>query len=223
MNNKILVIATHPDDETLGCGGTLLKHKANGDEIHWLIATDIKESDGFELEQIMERDIEIKAVEKFFGFNSINRLGLSTTRVDEYSASELINRISTIINKIKANIVYLPYKYDIHSDHGHIFDAAYSCTKSFRYPFIKKVYMMEVLSETEFSVNIQGSGFVPNVFVDVSDYINQKIEAIKIYKSEIGEHPFPRSERNVRALATFRGATCGCEYAESFILIKEIN
>ena len=83
--------------------------------------------------------------------------------------------------------------------------------------------MMEILSETEFAPSTKENSFVPNVFVDISDYITQKIEIMKIFQSELKEHPFPRSEKNLKALATFRGATCGCEYAESFMLLKEIS
>jgi LmbE family N-acetylglucosaminyl deacetylase len=220
---KVLVVAVHPDDETLGCGGTLLKHKANGDEIHWLIATDIKESEDYDISAIKQRNKEIKKVEDLYGFTSVNKLDLSTTKVDTYSMSVLVSKISSVIDRIRPDTIYLPFKGDVHSDHKYIFDAAYSCTKSFRYPFIKKIYMMEILSETEFSVSVKEDSFVPNVFVDISDYMDSKIEIMKIYKSEMGEHPFPRSERNIRALANFRGATCGSEYAESFVLLKEIN
>jgi LmbE family N-acetylglucosaminyl deacetylase len=221
--NKVLVIAVHPDDETLGCGGTLCKHKDNGDEIHWLIATDIKESEGYSVSRIKKRDDEILKVGSLFSFDSINKLGLTTTKVDECSMSELISKISSAINLIKPNIIYLPFKSDVHSDHKYIFDAVYSCTKSFRYPFIKKIYMMETLSETEFSLSTKEDSFVPNVFVDISEYMDKKIEIMNTYESEMGEHPFPRSERNIRALATFRGATADCDYAESFILLKEIK
>jgi len=221
--NKILVIAVHPDDETLGCGGTLLKHKANGDEIHWLIATDIKELEGFEKTTVEKRGEEIDKVKELFRFSSVNRLGLSTTKIDEYSMSDLISKISSIINKVKPNIIYLPFKSDVHSDHKYIFDAAYSCTKTFRYPFIKKIYMMETLSETEFAPSTKEDSFVPNVFIDISNYMDKKIEIMKVFENEIGEHPFPRSERNIWALGTLRGATCGCDYAESFVLLKEVQ
>ena len=220
--NRILVVATHPDDETLGCGGTLLKHKANGDEIHWLIATDIKESEGYGISTIKKRNKEITKIEDLYGFTSVNKLDLSTTKVDEYGMSELITKISSVINKVKPDTIYLPFKGDVHSDHKYIFDAAYSCTKTFRYPFIKKIYMMETLSETEFSLSTKEDSFVPNVFVDISEFMDKKIELMNIYESEIGKHPFPRCERNMRALATYRGATSNCNYAESFILIKEI-
>ena len=213
----------HPDDETLGCGGTLLKHKANGDEIHWLIATDVKESEGFEKTTVEKREEEIDKVKELFRFSSVNRLGLSTTKIDEYGMSDLISKISSIVYKVKPNIIYLPFKSDVHSDHKYIFDAAYSCTKTFRYPFIKKIYMMETLSETEFAPSTKEDSFVPNVFIDISNYMDKKIEIMKVYESEIGEHPFPRSERNIWALGTLRGATCGCDYAESFVLLKEIQ
>lgn len=218
MRNKILVIAVHPDDETLGCGGTLLKHKANGDEIHWLICTTIDKNHSY----YETREEEIEEVSNLYKFNSVHNLRLKTMQVDEYSMSELVGKISKVISEIKPNIIYLPFKGDVHSDHRKIFEASYSCTKSFRYPFIKKIYMMETLSETEFAPSTKEDSFIPNVFVDISDFIDKKLEIMQIFKSEIAEHPFPRNERNIKALATFRGAISGCEYAESFMLLKEI-
>ena len=219
MKNKVLIVAVHPDDETLGCGGTLLKHKENGDDINWLICTAIDKNHS----NYKKREKEIKQVSKLYDFNCVRSLRLKTSQVDEYSMSELIKEISTVINEVQPNIIYLPFKGDVHSDHRKIFETAYSCTKSFRYPFIKKIYMIETLSETEFAPSNQENGFVPNVFVDISKYIDKKIEIMKVYKSEVGAHPFPRSEKNIRALATLRGATCECEFAESFILLKEIT
>ena len=218
MKNRVLVVAVHPDDETLGCGGTLLKHKVNSDEIHWLICTTIDKSHRYyEL-----RENEIEQVSNMYGFDSIHHLRLKSMQVDEYTMRELVGEVSRVINEVKPAIIYLPFKGDIHSDHKKIFDANYSCTKSFRYPFIKKVYMMETLSETEFAPSTKEDSFVPTTFVDISEYLDKKIEIINVYKSEMKEHPFPRSERNIRALATFRGATAGCNYAESFMLLKEI-
>ena len=219
MKNKILVVAVHPDDETLGCGGTLLKHKDSGDEINWLICTKIdKDNDYYAI-----RENEIEQASRLYGFDGTYSLGLKTMRVDEYSMSELIGKISKIINEVRPNIIYLPFKGDVHSDHRKIFEASYSCTKSFRYPFIKKIYMMETLSETEFAPSTKEDSFIPNSFVDISEYFEKKIEIMKIFKSEVAEHPFPRSEKNLRALATLRGAICGCKYAEGFMLLKELN
>ena len=81
---------------------------------------------------------------------------------------------------------------------------------------------METLSETEFAPSLKRESFIPNTFVDISKFINKKIAIMKVYKSEIDKYPFPRSERSIKALATFRGSTSGCKFAESFVLLKEI-
>lgn len=223
MVDSVLVIAVHPDDETLGCGATLLKYKASGANIHWLIITEDKVENGASKEDINARKAEIETVASMYGFSSVVNLQLATMHIDEYTMTELIGLISDVIKRIKPNILFLPFKSDVHSDHRKIFEAAYSCTKVFRYPFIKKIYMMETLSETEFAPGLKEDAFVPNVFVDISDFLERKIEIMKVFKTEIAEHPFPRSERNIYALASYRGAIAGCNYAESFMLIKEIN
>ena len=218
MKNRILVVAAHPDDETLGCGGTLLKHKANDDKIHWLICTTLNKSQNY----YQNREKEINKVSNFFNFDSVHNLRFETTKMDQYNMIEIIEKISKVISKVKPNIIYLPFKEDVHTDHKKIFEASYSCTKSFRYPFIKKIYMMETLSETEFAASTKDHSFIPNTFVDISKYIKKKIKIIEIYKNEINKHPFPRSKKNIRALATMRGATSGFTYAESFVLLKEM-
>lgn len=223
MNQKVLVVALHPDDETLGCGGALLKHKAQGDEIHWMICTEVKEQDGFSPERVQSRNAEIHIVADLYQFDGVHRLGFSTMKVDDYSVSELVAKVSGVIKQVQPTVLYLPFKSDVHSDHRVMFKAVYSCTKSFRYPFIKKIYMMETLSETDFALSTKEDSFVPNVFVDITDFFVKKLEIMQVFESEIGEHPFPRSLRNLEALATLRGATAGCKYAESFMLLKEIQ
>jgi len=222
-HEKVLVIAVHPDDETLGCGGTLLKHKANGDAVHWLIVTSVQEQHGFASSVVETRRQEIKTASSMYGFDGVHHLDFPTMQLDDIPFSRLIGSISDVFGQVEPDIVYLPFKGDVHTDHHVVFKAAYSCTKSFRYPYIKKIMMMETLSETEFAPAITEDSFAPNLFVDITDFIERKIEIMKTYKSEMRKHPFPRSERNIRALATVRGATAGCEYAESFMILKEIN
>jgi len=222
--NKVLVVAVHPDDETLGCGGTLLKHKASGDEIYWIIVTSIrgyKNWDlGFSEDVIEKREKEIEKVAKMYNFDEFFKLEFPTIRLDEISMSELIKSVSNVFKEIELNIIYLPFKNDVHSDYRRVFEATYSCTKIFRYPFIKKILMMETLSKTNFA-DITNS-FIPNVFVDISEFFNKKLAIMKVYESEIGIHPFPRSEETIESLAKVRGAQAGCKYAESFMLLKEI-
>ncbi|MDO8804532.1 MAG: PIG-L deacetylase family protein [Elusimicrobiota bacterium] len=220
--NKVLVIAVHPDDETLGCGGTLLKHLKTGDETHWLIATCMKKGKGFTAAEVSKRAGEIGKVRGLYGFKGVHQLGISTTTADTLPMSAIVSGLSSVIKKVRPDIVYLPFMCDPHSDHRILFQAACSCIKSFRYPFIRKALMMETLSETEFSPAVQNMAFVPNYFTDITPFFRKKLEIMRIYRSELSSHPFPRSERNIEALATLRGASSNCEYAEAFMLLKEI-
>ncbi len=221
--NKVLVMAVHPDDETLGCGGTLLRHKCEGDQIYWLVATSMKEEDGFGKNEIKEVEEIIENITKMYNFEKVFRLGIPTTRVDEFPIVKIVKGILKILIEVKPNIIYLPFMKDVHSDHRIIFEAAYSSIRTFHCPFIKKILMMETISETEFAPGLKEFAFIPNHFVNISNFLERKIEITKIFKREIGKHPFPRNPENIRALATFRGATAGCKYAESFAILKEIR
>lgn len=218
---KVLVISVHPDDETLGCGGTILKHKDNNDEIYWLILTRPDRVIGFSEEFIMRRETEIETVSKKYGFNKVFKLDFFTTKMHEIDFSILIDNISKVINEIQPQVIYMNNRTDIHTDHQIAAKAILSCTKSFRYPFIKKILMYECISETEMAPPFPENIFIPNVYSDISNYIDKKIEIMKIYESEIQNPPLPRSEKNIRALARFRGASCGVDYAEAFMLVRE--
>lgn len=219
----VLVVAVHPDDETLGCGGTLLKHKKSGDKIFWLIVTSMKSKNGFSQERIRCRDREITKVAGLYGFDGVYRLDLPAVELDRISRDALIKSIGAVFHKVKPNTVYLPFMGDAHSDHRVVFDAAYSCTKVFRYPSIKKVLMMETISETEFAPCTSKNSFRPNYFSDITKFLRKKIGIMKVFKGEMGKHPFPRSAKNIESLATFRGGVSGCAYAEAFMLLKEIS
>lgn len=218
---KVVVVTVHPDDETLMCGGTLLKHHYLGDEINWLIITNVSEKFGWNIEFINKRQVEIGKVANFYGFNRIIKLDFPTTQLDTIPRGDLISKISDVFKTIKPEIIYLPNKSDVHSDHQITFEAAYSCTKSFRYPFIRKVLMGETLSESEFGPALKGETFNPNVFVDITDYIDKKKEIMRVYESEVMEPPFPRSMENIEALARYRGARAGVHFAEAFELLYE--
>ncbi|ARU60415.1 GlcNAc-PI de-N-acetylase [Tumebacillus avium] len=220
---KILVIAPHPDDETLGCGGALLKHKAQGDEIHWLIVTGISESAGFTAERVAERDAEILTVGNLYGFETLHKLNFPTAQLDTLPIGDIVQRIGRVINAVQPDVVYVPYPGDVHTDHKAVFDAAVSCTKWFRYPSVKRILAYETLSETDFGINPDNNGFRPNVFTDISEFLEHKMEIMRIFKSELGAFPFPRSEQAILALASLRGAACGAHAAEAFMLLKEIG
>jgi len=222
MLKSVLIIAPHPDDETLGCGGTLLRHKAEGCQVHWLLITGMSEERRFSKERIAKRNEEILLAAQAYAFDSVTQLNFPPAALETLPLGQIIAGISDVINKVKPQIVYVPYRNDAHSDHELVFDAAMSATKSFRYPFIKRVLAYETLSETDFGMKPEDGGFRPNVFVDISAFINKKLDIMEIFESEMGEFPFPRSRRALEALATLRGAQSNCQAAESFMLIKEI-
>lgn len=220
---RVLVVSAHPDDEVLGCGGTLLKHRAAGDEMAWLITTTIFEHQGFSAERLASREVEIAEVARQFGFAHTFRLTYPTMTLDGASLITMVPEVSKIFGTFQPEIIYVLNRSDAHSDHRITFDAVMACTKSFRYPYVKRVLMYECISETEFAPMLPEKAFLPTYFVDISAFHAHKLELMLIYESEVGQHPFPRSLRNMEALATFRGATVGVEYAEAFQIVKWID
>lgn len=219
----VLCVAPHPDDESLGCGGTLLRHAQESDEIHWLIFTSMISTQGFAEERISKRSDEINSVANAYGFKSVQSLGFPTTNLDTLPKSTLVSAASKAIQAIKPSILYLPYRYDAHSDHACVFDAVAACTKAFRYPYIKRVLAYETLSETEFGLRPGNAGFSPNYFVDIQGHLDQKLQILDLYQGEMGAFPFPRSHECVTALSQLRGSQAGVAAAEAFMLLKEIR
>ncbi|SFI04840.1 N-acetylglucosaminyl deacetylase, LmbE family [Pseudobutyrivibrio sp. OR37] len=215
---KVLVISPHPDDETLGAGGTLLKLKKEGHEIYWLNVTNMKTEYGYTQERVDERNAEIEKVANAYQVDGFYNMELQPAGVDGYDLGDLIPQFKSVFEEVKPQVLLMPYQYDVHSDHRVIFDAVYSCTKSFRAPYLNTVLCMEILSETDQAE--RSHGFIPNVFIDITDYLDEKIEIMKTYKSEIDASPFPRNEDAIRGLASYRGATAHYKYSEAFYLIR---
>ena len=216
----VLVIAPHPDDETIGCGGTLLKYKAVGCRVYWLLVTSISEAYGWSVEQVACRRQEIEAVKKLYGFDGLYELNFPTTRLDTIPAAELVGAVNGVIQEVQPDTVYLPNRSDVHSDHRVAFDAAWSSTKVFRCPFVERLLMYETLSETDFAPPIAEAAFVPNVFVDITDFYHGKEKALRVYASEMIEG-FSRSLPGIEKHHAVRGSRIGVSCAEAFMLLFE--
>jgi len=219
--NKILIVSPHPDDETLGCGGTILKHKTQGAEINWLIMTTLPltktQGDRYNV-----RQKEIEKVASAYGFDNVFKLDFHTTELDVLPMNRIIDAVQPVLTTVQPQTIYLPNRNDIHSDHMVTFDAVISAAKTFRFPCISKMMMYEVLSETDFAPSFVTNAFIPNSFSDISEYLEQKTAIMRVYESELGTHPFPRSVEGIKSLAVLRGAAAGVTYAEAFMLLKEI-
>jgi LmbE family N-acetylglucosaminyl deacetylase len=170
---------------------------------------------------VKSRAREIDVVAQSYGFTKTYNLAYPTTQLDTLPLGQIIGDVSSVFKEVVPAVVYLPYRGDVHSDHAVTFDTVASCTKWFRYPSVQRVLCYEVLSETEFGVNPDSNGFRPNVFIDISPHLEGKIEILGKFAGEMGTHPFPRSDRAVRALAHYRGAASGFAAAEAFMLIRE--
>ena len=219
---NIIIVSAHPDDEILGAGGTLLRHSREGDEIHWIIGTNMFEDQGYDNAAINRRQKEIDEVGARLGVEKIYKLDYPTATLSSSLLPELIPSLMEIFRNVEPRVVYSVNRSDAHSDHRVTADAVMACCKTFRVSSIEKVLFYECISETEFAPAVAERAFIPNYYVDISDFLEEKLEIMKIYESELGDHPFPRSLKNIEALATFRGATAGVEYAEAFQLIKEV-
>lgn len=218
---KILCIATHPDDETLGCGGTLLRHIADGDFVHWMIVTEAR-SDDFGKGFAATRSILIRKVSDGFGFVGMKELGFPATRLAETPEREIIGRLSTEITAIAPDVVYLNHGGDAHSDHRHAFKAAMAALKPFRAGInVQRILAYETLSETDQAPAVAGFPFVPNVFVEITPYLDRKVAMFGLYEIEHQRFPLPREASAIRAQARLRGASVGVEAAEAFMLVRE--
>lgn len=218
---KVIVVSPHIDDETLGAGGTLLKYSEQGNQIYWVNVTNAKKEYGYSAESEELDKRVMKMVSEFYNCEKIYDLQLEPSGLHKYDTSVLIALFTDIFNEIKPNLIILPYPYDAHSDHRIVYQAAYACTKIFRFSSIYKVMCMEIISETDNAV--EDKGFIPNFYVNIDNYLEKKLEILKLYKNEIQEPPFPRNLEAIRGLAAYRAAACYCKYAEAFRILKEID
>ena len=222
---KTLVVAPHADDELLGCGGTMLRRLSEGGETAWLLITEINEENGWPPQIVLERQNEINKVRKGLSIKKENFfcLNIPATKIEDFSPSIIIEKISNVIREFEPEEVLLPNPGDIHSDHKITFECAFSCTKKFRFPSIKKVLVYETISETEYGLDPRFNKFNPNIFINISEFFDKKISLLSTYKSEIMEPPYPRSLENIEALAKLRGSQMGVKYAECFSLIFDYS
>lgn len=223
MSARVLVIATHPDDETLGCGGTLLRHAAEGDSLHWLLVSAAHEPN-YSSVQVGTQAEQVEAVKRAYPFETLDWLKFPTTELDTMPLNTLVKAIRHVVDRLKPAMVFVPNGTDVHSDHRIVFDAAQAVLKSFsmRLFGVRRMVACEVLSETDAAAHRVGGAFQPNVFVDVTATLERKLEIMALYQSEIQPDPLPRGPSAIRALARYRGATIGVEYAEAFMLMREV-
>lgn len=224
--NKILVIAPHADDEVLGCGATMAKACANGDDVFVLICTNAsvgapelfsKSSIKTVRKEALEAHNQIGVKETFF-------LEFPAPVLDQYPRYKMSNEISAIIKKISADTVYIPHRGDCHKDHAIVHDCAIVACRPLANCSVKHVYSYETLSETEWGEPTSANCFVPvkyNTFTKKE--FQKKLKAMSYFKSQLYQFPASRSLEAIEALAKYRGSTVTKERAEAFEVIRDID
>ena len=224
MKNKkrVLVVAPHPDDETLGVGGTIAKHSAQGDEVFVLMVSG-------HLPPIYSRKAYEETVSEAYsafsvlGVKKSEFLEIPATMIGDQPLHEVNGRISKVVNDFNPHIVLCPYP-DRHIDHRLVFDSVMVATRPLGVgKDIKIVAAYETLSETHWNAPHIEPNFTPNWVVDISDHISEKLNALECYKSQISEFPGPRSIEAVEALAKFRGTQAGFGYGEGLHIVRMIS
>jgi len=219
---RVLVVAPHPDDETLGVGGTIAKHSAQGDEVFVLMVSG-------HLPPIYSRKAYEETVSEAYsafsvlGVKKSEFLEIPATMIGDQPLHEVNGRISKVVNDFNPHIVLCPYP-DRHIDHRLVFDSVMVATRPLGAgKDIKIVAAYETLSETHWNAPHIEPNFTPNWVVDISDHISEKLNALECYKSQISEFPGPRSIEAVEALAKFRGTQAGFGYGEGLHIVRMIS
>jgi len=219
---RVLVVAPHPDDETLGVGGTIAKYSAQGDEVFVLMVSG-------HLPPIYSRKAYEETVSEAYsafsvlGVKKSEFLEIPATMIGDQPLHEVNGRISKVVNDFNPHIVLCPYP-DRHIDHRLVFDSVMVATRPVGVgKDIKIVAAYETLSETHWNAPHIEPNFTPNWVVDISDHISEKLNALECYKSQISEFPGPRSIEAVEALAKFRGTQAGFGFGEGLHIVRMIN
>ncbi len=218
-----LVLAPHPDDETLGCGATLLRIKRETSHpLYWIMMTRMSQAAGYDQAAILKREQEIKLVSAAYGFDSLVQLPFQAAMLDGESTSVMVRAVADVLDDLRPTTILMPFPGDAHSDHARTFKIASACSKWFRRRDLRRIMCYEVLSETGFGLNPTLPPFSPNCFVQVDEDLVERIEIMNIYGSEMAPFPFPRSDEAIRSLARLRGSECGSMAAEAFLAVREI-
>lgn len=215
---RVLVIAPHADDEVLGCGATMARHQAQGDEVFVWIATNASQGapELFTSSQIEEIRSEALRAHSILGVEKTLFDDFPAPALTTFAAYKVSNRISELLNQLKPNRIYIPHPGDLHEDHRVIYRAALVAARPFAKASVKEILCYETLSETEWAPFQGAEAFKPNYYVDVSECFEQKLKAMAAFASQVRSFPHSRSLEALEALAKLRGATVGLNRAEAF-------
>lgn len=225
-NNRILIIAAHPDDEILGCAGTVARLVKEGCEAYTLIlgegitSRDKERQRGKRGKEILKLKEQAHKANKTIGVKKIFVYDFPDNRFDTVPFLDIVKAIEEVKNQIKPQIIFTHYEKDLNIDHQITYKAVLTATRPLLNESVKEIYSFEVLSSTEWNYPLS---FSADVFFDISETLDLKLKAMAFYKSEIKNYPHPRSLEGIRNNAEIRGMKVGLRYAEAFKLVRMIR
>ena len=221
----VLIFAPHPDDEVLGCGGTMAKYAANGDDVYVCVATcghpPIYNDDVMK-ENHWPHTLypEIEKAHQILGVKDTFYLDLPAADIESVKRYSLNGELIKMIQTVKPDVVYMPHFGDMQKDHTLLAEAIMVALRPKYLHKVQSVYSYETLSETEWNIPHTNNMFIPNFYVDISGVLNKKVQAMECYASQLGKFPDPRSTEAVEVQAKLRGSTMYADAAEAFMLIR---
>jgi len=228
MSESVLIVAAHPDDEVLGCGGTIAKHADNGDSVHILIVAEgatSRQNQRNRNNALSELSLLAQAAQtaaNILGAKSVNFLNYPDNRLDSIDRLDLIKSIEHHIAHIQPDVVYFHHAGDVNIDHRRLHEAVVTACRPIPGFFVKKLFSFEVASSTEWQPNGSAIPFAPNWFVDISAQWSRKREALEAYATEMRDWPHSRSIEALEHQVRWRGAQVGVHAAEAFCLLRNL-
>lgn len=225
---NVLVFAPHPDDEVLGCGGTIARYIAEGNDVYVCIVTSglppLYEQDYKMAQQKGWPHIQypdIMKAHRLLGISETFFLQFPTVMLETVPRYELNGKIGALVQKLEPEVVFIPHFGDMQRDHAIVSESVMVAVRPKYDNTVRYVYAYETLSETEWNIPHVSNAFIPNTFVDIEPYLEKKLEVMKCFTTQIGRFPNPRSVEALEALARLRGSTMGAKAAEAFALVRE--
>ncbi|MBV5340360.1 MAG: PIG-L family deacetylase [Deltaproteobacteria bacterium] len=216
MNKSVLIIAAHPDDEILGCGGTAALHARDGDDVHSII---VCEGESLRYGNVPVGQLEqANAAARHLNVKKVHWLGFRDQHLDTHTLIDIVTPLEHVVDEIQPSIVYCQFGGDINRDHQILFQAALVALRPTR-AFLRSIYAFDTASSTEWGYP---RSFIPDTWIDISETLDQKLEALSCYTSELREYPHPRSTDGLRGRAAGWGTQCCMKSAEVFMTIRSV-
>lgn len=221
-----MVVAAHPDDEVLGCGGAIARMALSVPVYILIVGEGItarfdtrEQADSASLGRLHQQASEVA---KILGAKSVKLLGLPDNRLDMVPLLELTKHVERALEETRPYAVFTHHFGDLNIDHRQVAQAVLTATRPLPKSCVQEVYAFEVPSATEWAFSRLEPNFRPNIFLDVSDVIERKLTALTLYGGEVRPYPHPRSPQALRARASYWGSVVGRPYAEAFEAVRVI-